>query len=461
MQRRDAVRLIPLTLAGIGNLVGNTFAEQSCSMCKDSGQMPGIPAMAYQQNVLDMLRWIRESQSEKLLESAYAIARTLRKGNTFWLNWDQGHGTNSEMYPGRPGMPLFCTHGYDPGKAKNGDLLMASRILSKEGFEDLAKKKDIIVIGSPSPWSGDNHDFENIREDIQPMKIRPYADIWIETNITSQGAIMKIPGMPAPIGPISGPLYMTLMWMVLADVCRILSIEGKPVNVDGDEPKLSGDRVAWENLADPLMDNYLEEIGREMELIGAELGDVRKIASMAVDTLLNGGTVYYYSRYSYTFATETTGRRGGFAFARALSDGKIDGTSKDCVIMGVYQPDDEVDLKNLREFKKRGMRVASIGPVTRDFQMPQGDCVHKEVEVHAGRMMDTYGLFAIPGFERKVCPTSGVLMFAINWTISLEIIEQIRQRTGGNIPGVNLSGALKYGNGFNSRIRSMANDRGY
>lgn len=460
MQRRDAVRLIPMTLAGIGSLVRKTVAEPPSGAYSAPGQVLGVPALAYQKNVLDMLRWIRENQSEKLLESSYAIARTLRKGNTFWLNWDQGHGTNSEMYPGRHGLPLFCSQGYNPGQAKKGDLLMASRILSNEGFEDLAKK-DIFVIGSPSPWSGDARGFENIREDIQPMKIRPHADIWIETNITSIGPIIKIPGMPAPIGPISGPLYMTLMWMIFADVCRILSIEGKPVKVDGDEPALKGDQVPWEQLADPLLDNYLEEIGREMELIGAELGDVRKIASMAVDTLLNGGTVYYYSRYSYTFATENTGRRGGFSFARALSDGKIDGTAKDCVIMGVYQPDDEVDLKNLREFKKRGMRVASIGPVTRDFQIPEGPCVHKEVEVHAGQMMDTYGLFAIPGFERKVCPTSGVLMFTINWTVSLEIIEQIRQRTGGNVPGVNFSGALKWGNGFNSRVRSMANDRGY
>ncbi|MCE5251513.1 hypothetical protein LLG96_14970 [bacterium] len=459
MKRREAVRLIPLTLAGLSRIASQANAAETCSgACTEGGNLP--PGMQYQKNVLDMLSRIRETQSENLLESSYAIARTIRKGNTLWLNWDQGHGTNSEMFPGRNGMPLFCSHGYDIKKAKKGDILMASRILSREEFDDLGKK-GIFVIGAPSPWSGDAIGFENITDAIRPLQIRPYSKIWIDTGITSLGAIMKIPGMPAPIGPISGPLYMTLMWMIFADVCRILSIEGKPVQVDGDEPALSGNNVGWVDVDDPLMDNFLDEIGREMELIGSELGDIRKIASMAVDTLLNGGTVYYYSRYSYTFATETTGRRGGFAFARSMSDGDIKGTAKDCVIMGVYKPDDEADLKNLGEFKKIGMRVASIGPVCRDFNIPEGRAVHKETEVHAGRMIDTYGLYAIPGFEKKVCPTSGIIMFAINWAISLEIIEQIRTRTGGNIPGVHFSGALKWGNGFNSRIRTMATDRGY
>ncbi len=459
MKRRDAVRIIPLTLAGIGNLIQKAAAEQACiGSCSTGSNVPA--GLRYQENVLNMLTWVRENQSENLLESAYAISRTLRRGKNFWLNWDQGHSTSAEMFPGRNGMPLFCKHGYNSKEASDGDALMINRILSKDGYADLAGK-DIFVIGGPSPWSGDNIGYENIRDDIRPLQNRPHSDIWIETNITSLGAIMKIPGMPAPIGPISGPVYMTIMWMIFADVCRILSIEGKSFDVDGDEPKLSGDGVNWINTADPLMDNYLDEVRREMELIGAELGNVRKIASMAVDTLLDGGNVYYYSRYSYSFATEATGRRGGFAFAKGLSDGKISGTSKDCVIMGVYKPDDEADLKNLDEFRKIGMRVASIGPIGRNFRIPEGRAVHKETDIHTGRMMDTYGLYPVKGFEKKVCPTSGIIMFTINWAISMEIIEQIRQRTGGNVPGVNFSGALKWGSSANRRVRTMATDRGY
>jgi hypothetical protein len=459
MNRRDIIRLIPVTLSGLGSSAFTASAAETCPGCSGSSAR-GPQSLQYAKKIRDMLSWVRETQSEKLLESSYAVSRALRNGRTFWVNWDQGHSTNAEMFPGRNGMPLFLTHGYDPDRARDGDILMASRILSPEGFDDLAEK-NVFVIGSPSPWSGDARGFERIRKDIQPMKIQPHSDIWIETNITVEGAIMKIPGIPAPFGPVSGPLYMTLMWMILADACRILSIEGKEYRVDGDGDELDGDTATWVDTADPLMDNFLDEVNRELEMIGAELGDVRRIAAMVVDTLLDGGNVYYYSRYSNSFATEATGRRGGFLFAKGLSDGNISGTSKDCVIMGVYTPDDEADLKNLDEFKRIGMRTASIGPATRDYTVPEGRTVPKETDVHVGRMCDSYGLYAIPGFNRKVCPTSGITMFALHWTIGMEIIEQIRERTGGNLPAVHSSGALEYGNSISRRGRTMQQDRGY
>jgi len=459
MKRRETFRLIPVSLACFGSLAQKAGAWETGDHSGNSTEQLPL-ALVYPKNIVDMLTWVRETQSENILESAYAIARTVLKGRTCWINWDQGHSTSAEMFPGRDGLPGFLTLGYDPKKARNGDLLIANRTLPEGGYEDLAKK-DIFVIGSSSPVSGDVRGFEFNFERIQKNRIRPFADIWIETNITSIGALIKIPGMPAPIGPVTGPLFITLMWMMVADACRILSIEGKSGKVYGDEPELSGDKVNWVNVADPLMDNFLEEVIREMELIGAELGDIRKVASMAVDTLLNGGTVYYYSRYDYTFMTEATGRRGGPVFADRISDGNIKGTPKDCVIMGIYKPDDEADLKNLDEFKKIGMRVASIGPITRNFEIPEGRTIHKETEVHVGRMMDTYGLFAVPGFEKKVCPTSGIIMFTIHWAISMEIIEQIRKRTNGNIPAVHFSGSLKWGSDYNKRMRTMVKDRGY
>lgn len=460
MKRRDAFRLIPAAAAGVSALSKDVSAEESAPRPLDNGQPRPLP-LEYPKVIMNMLDWVRKHQSANMMEAAYAISRTLRKGGKVWINWDQGHSTQGEMFPGRHGMPEFLNHGYDPGKAKDGDVLMASRILSEQGFEDVAKK-NIVVIGAPSPWSGDAIGNENVRKDIWKLKIRAISDIWIETNITSIGPILTAPGMPAPIGPVSGPLYLSIMWAILADVLRVCSVEGVKVSIMGDEPKLSGNSVNWIDTAFPLMDTYLDTVARELELVGSELGDIRKTATMIVDTLLGGGLVYYYSRYAATYRGEATGRRGGFAFAKGISDGEdVKLTQKDCVIMGVFQPDDPVDLKNLDIFKKAGARVASVGPIMRDFTIPEGRCVHKETEVHTGRMSDTYGLFAVPNIDKHVCPTSGISMIAVHWATSIEVIEQIKERTGGNVPGVHFSGVLNWGNDFNRRIRAIAQDRGY
>jgi len=459
MRRRDAFRLIPCTLAGLG-LYSQKAGAFDNSLIPSPGD-PSIPlALQYINNVRDMLLWVRQNMSEKILESAYAIARTVMKGRTCWCYWDQGHTYHSDIFPGRNGEPEILTAGYDPEKAKDGDMLLANFPFGQEIFDDL-DKKDIFVIGGPSPWGGDAKGYEWVTDDIRNRKIRPYADIWIETNITTVGPLVKIQGMPAPLGPISGPMNLTTLWMMLADACRVLSMENKPVKVKGDEPKLSGDSIPWVKLGDPLMDDFFEEILREMELIGAELGNIRETASMAVDTLLNGGICYFYSRYRESFAYEASGRRGGFDFSRPLFEGHIEGTSKDCVIMGIYEPDDEIDLKNLDEFKKRGMRTASVGPITRDFVIPEGRTVHKETDIHTGRTTDTYGLFAIPGFEKRVCPTSGIINNATLWAISMEIATQIIERTNGNVPAIHFNGALDFARQYNRRMRTLREDRGY
>lgn len=131
------------------------------------------------------------------------------------------------------------------------------------------------------------------------------------------------------------------------------------------------------------------------------------------------------------------------------------------MIMGIYEPADEADLKNLDEFKNRGMRIASIGPTTCNFKRPEGRAVFKETEVHAGYMMDTYGIFAIPGFERKVCPTSGALIVSLLWVMSVELAEEVIRRTGGNTPGIYFNGALKWGMDYLYHVSSMMGDRGY
>ncbi|MFC1692098.1 hypothetical protein ACFL1R_01170 [Candidatus Latescibacterota bacterium] len=457
MNRRDTFRIIPLTLAGIAS-----FANEAVSLEKvirPPSREGNVPlSLQYPKIVTELLKWIRSTQSEKILEASYAIARAVQKKRTCWCHWNMGHTYRSDIFPERNGQPDILTAGYDPEKSKNGDLLLLSFPFSQ--FDDL-DKKDIYVIGGPSVWGGDCKNAELIQKDIQEMRFRPYSDIWIETNMTSIGPRIKIPGMIAPIGPVTGPVYLTLFWMMMADTCRIHAIDGKTVKIKGDEPKLSGDDINWVGLTDPLMDNFFDEIMRELNLIGSELGELRKIAKMAVDTVLDGGNVYFYSRYPEAFASEASGRRGGLSLARGISDGNIRGTSKDCAIMGIYKPDCEVDLKNLDEFKKRGMRVASVGPISRDFSIPEGRTVHKETLAHIGRFTDTYGHFAIPGFDKKVCPTTGILNCTMLWCICIEIATQIIERTDGNVPVINSNGALELSKEHSPHLRSLRQDRGY
>ena len=453
MKRREALSRISSLAAGFG-FAGAAGAEVVASFDNN------IPlSMQYINAVRERLIWIRQTQTEDLMEGAYAIARTIESGGTCWQAWDAGH-TNSDLYPERNGMPQIFTNGYNPAKAKDGDLVLC-RSAAVNLTEDLAKK-DIFVIGAPSPWSGDAKNPELLRDEVRHMQLWPYADVWIETQATTVGGLIKLPGMTAPVGPITGVSGPVLMWMMVADACRILARRGISLPMVGDEPKVTGETVNWQSfsgwvsLNDPLMDNYFDEAMSQIELIGAEQGKINAIASMCMDAIMGEGTIYCYSRFS-SVAGDANTRRSGISITRGLMDRDgvlwdgqksqefTGGSPKDTVIMGLLKPDDPVDMKYYDYFRKKGMRIASIGPMTRSMAEPPGRTIPKVSDIHAGRMCDTYGLFAIPGFEQKVCPTSGVLLNQLFWAVMMELIAQYRERTGGDLPGVYFSAALEGG----------------
>jgi len=466
MKRREVLRCVPFSLALPAGIADDVPAR-GLHGHSSSGDHDCL-AMRYTAKVREMLLWIRKTQAENLLEASYAIARTVKNGGQCWCSWDMGHSTRFDVFPGRHGLPGIFIMGYDPRKTKKGDLFLAS--IFGGPYEDLVKK-DIFVIGAAAPFGGDVRGHEHLEEWLQKRKIRPYSHIWIDKNLTAEGSVMSVPGSAVPFGPVSGIVGMTTFWMMVADACRILSRDGVTVSVGGDEPKLTGDGIAWMNLHDPIMDQYLEQVVSQIEMIEAELGAVRLIAEMAVDSVLAGGSVWCYSRHRGSLASEGYYRMGGLALTRGLCEregelypldrrGPFRGSPKDLVIMGIWEPDDETDLKYLDVFRDYGMKVASIGPMTCNTNIPEGRTVPKETDVHAGRMCDTYGLYAIPGFERKVCPTSGALINQIFWVTAMEIAEQIIRRTG-NTPAIFMMEELHGGAAYNKSMFMKYHDRGY
>ncbi len=456
MKRRNALKALPLAVAGLAGFATRGQAMKTeAVVAKD-----GIPlALQYLDLVKERLTYIRETQTEDLMEGAYAIARTVEKGGRCWQEWDSGH-TNTDLYPERNGEPELFTRGYHKDQVKDGDLFLTRSI--RPSYEDDLASKDVFVIGAPSPWSGDPLHPEMIRDEVRHYQLWPYADVWIDTQATSWGGLLQVPGMTAPVGPITGVDGPVMLWMMVADACRILARRGISLPVKGDEPKVTGETVdwtsfsGWVSLGDPLMDNYFDEVIYQIGVIGSEMGAIRKIASMAMDAHMNGGKIYCYSRFS-SVAGDANTRRSGLSITIGLSDrdGKLwhgqkneeftGGGKNDCVIMGLLKPDDPVDMKYFDYFRKKGMKIAALGTRTRAMAEPKGRTIPRESDIHAGRMCDTYGLFAISGFEQKIAPTSGVMLNQLFWATMMELIEQYRDRTGGDMPSAFHSAALKGG----------------
>jgi len=475
MKRRDAMKLFPLSLAGAAGMAKQAVGGEINYLNNPDINAQGLTgsgeplAVTYSKRARERINWIRENQSDNLLEAAYAIARTVKNGGQcYQRGWDAGH-SSADSWPGRNGEPEIFSTNFDINKLKKGDLLLSSA----DGFEYKPEDlKGAFVIGCPGPWSGDAKYPELLRktpDDISRFKLRPYADLYIENNATALGGVVYVEGMPAPFGPVSGFTGKTTIWMILADACRILARDGINRPVKGDEPLLKENfdyknyqgvmtlKVERRSLNKPLMGSYFNELSQQLDMVFAEYGTMKKVASMCVDSLMKHGVIYGTG----PLAGEAGGRRSGLCVtesARLNTDEarkNFKGTSNDCAILGVTKPDDPNDLANLDLFRSRGMNVACIGPMTRSIMIPEGRTVQKESDFNLGRMCDTYGLFAIPGFERRICPTSGVLLDHLYWCTMLEVVQQYIERSGGDVPGAYFSQALQDGNEWKLRLYEL------
>lgn len=458
MKRRDALRLLPLAAAGAAITPNQSSAVPA-------GETPDKISLRYLRSVRDIIRKVQATESDNLLEASRHIARTYKNGGKCYTTWDVGHCHNEDMYPDRPGDTDIFTIGYPEDKAKKGDLLLGGIIAQK--IED-PRKKGIFLVGSPVPWCGDTPDARLLSEQHQQYRLKPISDLWIETYSTTWGPIIWLPGAKYPMGAVSGAVGMTTFWAMTADAVRMLAAEGVPVKVRGDEPKLP-DTVKRVSLTKPLGEDYFAEVLHQLELVEGELGTAEAIAELAVDAVLSGNKVHVYSKYWEGLAIESNTRMGGLCIYQSVFHAgpewglvkNFKATNKDLVIMGTCQPDDPADLEFLDVCKKIGCKTASIGPRTRDRNFPQGKTVPDGTDFHLGNNCDTYGIFAVPGVERRVCPTSGVVLNQLFYAVSMSVAQKIIERTG-NIPTIYPNGAFQ-GNPYSEfgRVHNVGLKRGY
>jgi len=467
MNRRDTLKLLSLAPATAAVSAGSAHAK------------PGAPlALQFTTRMREIIERISDTQSGVILETAHRAADTVRAGRKCYVSWDMGHRTTYDIFPDRPGDTDIFVKDL-PQAAEKGDMVITNAAASEAAVNSLRSLHDkgVFIVGGPRSWGGDCAGSELIVPEIRKLKLRPFADLWIDLMETAYGAVVNVPGSPYPMGPSSGGVGVLSYWMITSDTARLLTGAGMKFNVFGDEPALAPD-APFVATAGPLGGLYADEALARQKAAEGEMDRVVRIAEMAVHTVMRGGRVYSYSRWELYTCAEVYARRGGLGltygvygapdkltlFDDPIQQGKLDlrfkPTGKDTVIMGLVKPDGPDDLAALDRFRKAGMRVASIGPATRGGVVPSGRTVPKETDVHAGAGCDTFGLFALPGVQRKICPVSGFAANQLLWMVCVEIAQQIIARTG-NVPGIYLNGAMEGGMDRLEEVKSLLRQRGY
>jgi len=65
----------------------------------------------------------------------------------------------------------------------------------------------------------------------------------------------------------------------------------------------------------------------------------------------------------------------------------------------------------------------------------------------------------VPGFDKKICPTTGVLYALTLWMLNAQFIAHMIE--ADMTPVLNMGGHLIGGNAFNKEVRAITDKRGY
>jgi len=462
MTRREMLKAMPCSVAA--------FA----AMQKNAGGNSDKPlGLEYLSKIRERFEKIKHSQSEELLEASYRIADTIMNGNSCYMDWVMGHRNDYDIFSGRTANPDIMNFGI-PKRVDKGDLILTDCF--RPDLEKMHRDGAFLISG-PRTWSGNCIGAENLLPDVQKLLLKPFADLWIENYATAYGAILHLPGEIAPIGAVAGAVGMVTYWMMVSDAARILTANNVKFNVDGDGTGMGVGDVAVD-LNRPLGDVYYQTMMEQHAAIDDEFDKIDRSARIAAKAALNKGRVYIYSRHVNSLCAEGTVRRGGLGLIFGVygppddlklmddplqlgaADLSFRPTDKDIVVMGITSPNDPEDIAALDIFKKAGMPTMAIGPSETNGVVPSGRTVAAEVDIHMGSMSDSNGLFALPGVDKKISPTSGFINNQIFWSLNCQIADVIIEKTG-HAPGIFLSGAFKGGMERLYEVKRLFNERGY
>jgi len=199
-----------------------------------------------------------------------------------------------------------------------------------------------------------------------------------------------------------------------------------------------------------LADQYITRVEKDLVSVLGKLDEVKTVAGMIVDAVLNGRRVFVSDKYGI-LDSELVNRAGSLALYRSLSAGTSALESGDIIIISAYHPADPFDLGVVSNAREIGCKTISI--------TPPGELADSSDMALLNTFDPDNGIIDLQGIEKPFCPVNGILNAALAWMLTAEITELLVN--SGKSPSVFVNESLKNGVETNTTARRSYTEKGY
>lgn len=443
MKRREfaATGLTGLA-AGISGLSMNT--AEAAEVKRETLKPYGVQ---YYERAVEV--WNREAASELpiIIQAADKASETLKNGGKLYNHAHFGHMLVKELRIGRPGNPDYLPTGTYSTKDEEYDPIGKGDFLFFDGPKLRVKKahdRGAFTLGARVPYLPNKTTPQGVLTTLAAtdnLLTEDCSDLVLTSGVPFCNGVVNYPEIPAVRGcPLSVQGVGNFYWMLSAEIA---------MRDKGKGPMGKGDKAA----------EYLRIVKQRGLKIRNSFDSIDAVAKAMAGYVAQGAKYFCFS-FGCEMADENTYRASGLAMTRNIVPRGLEGKVKagDFVIIGSELSDTRENIEAAQAFKNAGMKIIYIGPGKTEGSA--GDDLPKYADHH----IDTFsperdGVLTVPGFDKKICPTTGVLYALTLWMLNAQFIAHMIE--ADMTPVLNMGGHLIGGSAFNKDVRAIADKRGY
>ena len=407
----------------------------------------------YYDGAVEIVEGIRDTQVGTMAQAMQKAYELKQKGGTIYSEIIYGHYSSAAQSKDRPGQPWVLPQ-FDistPEEVfdamKEGDFLI-THVTSEA--RKRAHERGVFVVGVTNNYYPF---YKTPPGGLTPDKmalptVEEMSNMVIDSQVPWDNGLVDAPQIPQfKLCPSSGLAAYSVYWPCTALLATLIGSKGKDTSI---EPARE----------------YLNLLIERFKLIGTDRPKIDSIASKWADFVLEKGARLMVfgeqfkvseKRTGNPFVSDAVGAASGSMIGQEYNADELRNT--DIVLICSMRSRQEQEIEVARSAHQKGAYTAAICPYSTDGDA-SGTRLFKEVDdAFNTYSYESEGVLEVKGFDKKICPTTGLTGLLIHWMLMAQWTEHMARR--GEMPyywkGFHENGGREYDNA----ARPYFLERGY
>jgi uncharacterized phosphosugar-binding protein len=370
---------------------GNAYAAQAAAFWDE-----------YYQGAMKIFTGLRDTQVEAIEREMRTAYERIQKGGTIYSQITAGHFPTDETALSRTGQPgVFAflireAKDNDYAKLKPEDMIITNVInlgnlaAMKRGIRVVGLTVNYYPFAKTPPGEGYQIEYEG-----KILKMEDACSVMLDSQTAWDNGLLHPKQHPEfAVMPGSGIAQATVYWMMAAELAGL---------------KAGGGSKSSSGCARKYVDICIERAKR----VGKDRQKFVDSGRVLGDLIIKGGK--WYVTGNRALVSDALHVATGPMVTRTYSANAV--KKGDIVLIGSFSSNNPDEIKVANECHAKGAYVVTISPFSLESDS-SGPRLNKEADL----AFDTYspeswGVVAIKGLDRKICPTTGVMADLEMWLL--------------------------------------------